>query len=177
METYNLTYKRLIENGFIRANIDLLNEKDVLFFQKGHVNILLKKIYNIEALNNILDEALVIRKVLLDHSCNVWNTYLVICIDCEFDNDDIYLTERDTRAIRKYVIKCEQDLNRIPYLDHIKDEKTPNPIKIINDKDSDNQIIKELVGFFIENQGEKLDLAKTSLITRKVLGMVNINED
>jgi len=77
---------------------------------------------------------------------NIWNSYMLICIEGSVESyfDLVMGIERDTTALRKYIIWQESDLNRIPFLDNtISEDVKPN--RILEKEFEGNNDVKDLI--------------------------------
>lgn len=172
MDIFNLTHNRLIENGFkVDTAIEMENMGSVFYRSKIH-NVILRKIHNTEEIKSIKSFSLNVRGIMMDYEENIWNTYLLFCIPNEVDAETNYEIERNTIAIRKYVICNEADLNRVPFLDEFKEVKKIN--KSDKELEETNEYIKVIIDFLKVNLGHqnKLDKNQIDEVTKKITDMV-----
>lgn len=120
VDVLNLIHNRLEEKNFSFA----VNEGSVIsdiglsLYQNDIYKVLVYKVEKID-LNEIKNVAFKIRNFFISNNLNVWNAYLLICSNKVLEKEMVYLLERDTLALRKYVVQTEKDLSRIPFLDNI----------------------------------------------------------
>lgn len=89
---------------------------------------------------------------MLDYKLNINNTYLILCTNIKIDYETFFMIERDTKALRKYVIRNEKDLNRIPFLDNTEGSKGES-IQM-NYEVEENDYLKEILNYIKENSGQ-----------------------
>lgn len=123
MELLNYLHNRLENKSFslVSEENSIISELGLSFYQHSIFKVLVYKTDHID-LEKVKTVAFKVRNFFLSKDYNVWNTYFLICTNEELEKEMVYVIERDTAALRKYVIQNENDLNRIPFLDEV----TPN---------------------------------------------------
>lgn len=172
MDIFNSTHNRLLENGFSIYKIEDIEKMSAVFYKSVIHNVILKKIHNAEEMKSLKSFSINSRSIMLDSNENVWNTYLLFCIDNEIDFETNYKIERDTRALRKYAICNESDLDRVPFLDEHREIKKPTK-NVVNIDDSDEYLLA-IINFLEENDGQqnKLNTNQIDSVTKKIIDMV-----
>ncbi|WP_211656158.1 ABC-three component system middle component 1 [Planococcus alpniumensis] len=147
MLAYNLVKDRLYSCKYLHKEFEWTAALGVVAFSKEHINVFVKP-YNsdVEAKDIITDTMRVREKLAESQGINIWNSYMLICPEESIEkNVDLILTvEKDTTALRKYVIYSETDINRIPFLDDTISENV-KPKKILEDEYQGSENVKELV--------------------------------
>ncbi|WP_434401609.1 hypothetical protein M1Q06_03520 [Planococcus sp. 11815] len=172
MDIYNLILNRLEDKEFeIVENLDV--EKIGATLLKSSVyHVVIKKLHyrvQMDILNSFLFD---IKSVLMENQININNSYLLLCFDTKIDYETFFIIERDTKALRKYVIVNENDLNRIPFLDNLNEDKVSLNIDYIAEE---NIYLTELSSFMNEKQGQQYKL-KPSEISEGVERILHIME-
>lgn len=164
MDTFNFTNNRLIEKGFKPTESQEIEKLGAVTYSSPINHVVLKKIHTHEQLLDIRSYSTDIRNIILNEKLNINNTYLLFCINEEIDYETFFLIERDTRSLRKYVIRNEKDLNRIPFLDNIKVNENVN-INIEKEKgeEEDNYYLLKVFDFLTENSGQHNKLSKEQI--------------
>lgn len=103
------------ELGFDILDENRLVDLGCTLYSNNHFYVVVKY-YKHPSKEIIRNESIKIREELFHLNFNVWNAYFLICIDDSVTKDFMYLTEKDTKGIRKYVIKDLKDFDRIPIL-------------------------------------------------------------
>ncbi|WP_271397720.1 ABC-three component system middle component 1 [Salinicoccus roseus] len=153
MNTYNFTFFRLKEKGFTQDK-EALSDIGVALFKNDTVNVVLQNLDVGIDMEYVRKESIDIRRRLHEIGLNVWNTYYILCIEDEnFRSDDMLFIERDSSGLRKYVIRHEEDLNRILFLDNLPVNKIENPIKIQDNVSEKDRTIKIIFEFIEKNEG------------------------
>lgn len=160
-KNYKMTKKDIFPDEFTN---------DFLYCSNEQLNInLIAKEYTNFSFDEIVQEVIDIRSILVKKNMNIWNTYFLILLEDTYEENEneyqVYSIERNSQGLRKYVIKNENDLYRIPF---VKNDKTSNKEldfdktinEIINTSDTElNNIFKWLVN------EEDIDI-ETKLITK-----------
>ena len=160
MHVFNFINNRLEEMGFYREDNQGLFSLGITCYVNERRNVLLKNFIQEPTIQEIKKESLEIREILLSQNKNIWNTYYLICLENENKDvnerdDNTYLLERDTTAIRKYIIQnVKIDINRIPFLDD-------STFVMESDKNSFNdtlteksELIKKASSLIQDNEGD-----------------------
>ncbi len=156
MNAYEITFTRLKEKGFIEEKERVLSHLGVTVLKKEHLNVIIQNLDVGMGLKDIKKETIRIREKLHQVQINVWNTYYILCADEEtVDNEHLFFIERDSTGLRKYVVKEEEDINRIPFLDNQPVNRIDNPIKIKDSIAKDDKTIELLFNFIEENNGDE----------------------
>jgi len=177
VDTFNFTNNRLIEKGFKPTESQEIEDLGAVTYRSSINHVVLKKIHTHEELEDIRAYSTDIRNIILNEKLNVNNTYLLFCINEEIDYETFYLIERDTRALRKYVIRNERDLNRIPFLDNIKENENAN-INIEKEEGKeveDNYYLLKIFEYLTENTGQHNKLS-TEQIEGSVKKIIDLAE-
>lgn len=139
MKSFNIVHNRLTEKAFKTLENEDMEKLGFSLYENEKIRVLLKQVHTDLEIENIQLYSNQIRNILLEHSKNIYNTYLIICIDEEIEYEKFFMIERNNIALRKYVIRDEKDLIRIPFLDNITDETENNP-KNLNDIEFDIEL-------------------------------------
>ena len=121
MDIFNVINNRLIEKGFQSLDLLEIEKLGAVIYRSSINHVVLKKIHTYEEIDEIKTFSSKIRSIQLDEKVNISNTYLLFCITKSIDYETFFMIERDTNALRKYVIRNEMDLNRIIFLDNLMD--------------------------------------------------------
>lgn len=152
MLVYNLVKDRLFSCGFSYLELDWTINMGVVAFKKGHINVFLKPYdENIKA-TDILNDAIEVRKHLEKNpEINIWNSYILICPKAsgKVYTELVMKVEKDTTALRKYLIYEEKDVNRIPFLDNT-DSESVKPKRISDEGYQGIEEIRVLVNLVQE---------------------------
>jgi hypothetical protein len=153
LNIYEVTFNRLQEKGFLQEKESVVSHLGVALFRKGNINIIIQNLDKGMKIDDIKQESIRIREKLHQIQINVWNTYYILCADEEIvEGEDLFFIERDSSGLRKYVVKEEEDLNRILFLDNQPVNKINNPIQI-KDKIPENDETVKIIFKFIEDNG------------------------
>lgn len=158
MDIFNFTHNRLIEMEFRPFHIDGIESVGGVVYKSPVNYVVLKKAHTFEELkNNNAYYSTEIRTLMLDNKLNINNTYLIICTDINVDYETFFIIERDTKALRKYVIRNENDLNRIPFLDNSV-KNTDNNIELVYESE-ENIYLQELLNYIREKTHQQNKLS------------------
>lgn len=147
MLTYNLVKERLFFYDYSYQEFEWTAALGIVAFSKGHINVFLKSYGSDIEAKDIINDTMQVRQQLAEsHGINIWNSYMLICPGglSESYVDLILKVEKDTTALRKYVICNESDINRIPFLDNTISENV-KPKKILENEYQGTEEVKELV--------------------------------
>ncbi|MCU4804542.1 hypothetical protein OCF14_08870 [Bacillus cereus] len=185
MIVYNLVKERLMQHKFMQLELDWNAELGVVTFRKEHILVFLKLYDNpaVKSQDIIEDIVKVRRKLEKRPEFNIWNSYMLVCLNTSFDSyiELVMKVEKDTTAIRKYLVNEEKDLDRIPFLDNTR-SKIVEPKKWF-DKETFSELgdIQEIVDYirkFTFEDGEKLTPKKAkNLLEEKYKKELVIDED
>jgi len=143
-----------MEKGFIKERESVLSHLGVTILKKEHLNVIIQNLDIGMELKDIKEEVIRMREKLHQVQINVWNTYYILCADEQIvDNENLFFIERDSTGLRKYVVKEEEDINRIPFLDNQPVNRIDNPIKIKDSMSKNDKTIDFLFNFIEENNG------------------------
>jgi hypothetical protein len=172
MDIFNSTHNRLVENGFSAIEIHDIERMSAVLYKSNIHNVIVKKIHNNEELKAIKSYSINIRNVMLDNKDNVWNTYLLFCIENNIDFETAFKIERDTRALRKYAIRSELDLDRVPFLDKLREIK--KPVKNVVEINEGDVYLKTIIDYLTAHDGQqnKLTANQIDAATKKIIDMV-----
>ncbi|MEQ6047981.1 hypothetical protein U2I53_03015 [Lysinibacillus capsici] len=121
MNIFNLTHNELEDLGFTRnpEEIEEINSIGCVLYTNSKFNILVKYFTNPKE-EIIREESIRLREQLFYSNFNVWNSYYIVCVNDSVSKDFTYLLEKDTKGLRKYVVKSKKDFDRIPIFDKTK---------------------------------------------------------
>lgn len=143
---------QLLRKGFDLIQLSEFENTEYVLFRKGHTFAIICHYVNQPSLDSIEEEAQNLRNIMHKNRINAWNTYLLISFEREIDFNDLFVIERSSSSMRRYVITNEIDFNRIPFLDNI--EVITNPFKITSQTTVGNdEQIKKIIGFFQKHNG------------------------
>jgi len=144
---------QLFYKGFNLVQLNDFEGTEYALFRKDHIHIIICHYVNQLDINSIEEEAQNLRILMHKNKINAWNTYLLISFDEEIEFTDLFVIERSSKSMRRYVIRNEKDFNRIPFLDNI--DVISNPFEITSQTTVGNdKQIKRIINFFQENSGE-----------------------
>lgn len=172
MDIYNSINNRLIEKGFKSIESQEIEDLGAVTYRSTINHVVLKKIHTHAELQDIRSFSTKIRNIMLNGNVNINNTYLLFCISGEINYETFYMIERDTRAFRKYVIRNEMDLNRIPFLDNlIENEKSSINVK---SEQEDNFYLLKIFDFLSIHSGQHNKLSKEQIdnSVKKIIDLV-----
>ncbi len=127
MSNFNRVHNRLIQKNFKTLENEEVEREGFSLYVNETISVFLKQIHTELELENIKFYSNQIRLILLEQGKNIYNSYLIICADKEMDYEKFYMIERNNIVLRKYVVRDENDLNRIPFLDNTIDEGVNKP--------------------------------------------------
>ncbi|MGU3397251.1 ABC-three component system middle component 1 [Priestia sp. D51] len=161
MDIFNSTNNRLIEKGF--ESIDLLEIENLgAVTYKSSINyVVMKKIHNHQELKNIKSYAAEIRNILLSQKINIWNAYLFFCVSENINYETFFMVERDTKSLRKYVIRNDLDLDRIPFIDNHIGYKKIDPNVTTNSEE--NPYLTRIFDFITTHNGRQNKFSPTEV--------------
>ncbi|MDQ0721911.1 histidyl-tRNA synthetase [Paenibacillus sp. W4I10] len=174
MDIFNTTHNRLLDNGFAVYYSKEIEALGASFYKSTINNVVLKKLHYDEELSLIRTFSWDLRSILMEGKENIWNTYVLFCVDDEIDFETIYKIERDTKSLRKYAICSELDLNRIPFLDEYREIKKPTKNDVV--VGDGNEYLKEIIHFIEESDGRqnKLTVDQLNALMNKIINMVEL---
>lgn len=165
MLVYNLIKERLFIHGFSYLESDWTKKLGIVAFRKAHINVFLKAYDKDIQMSDIIRDTIGVRKHLeKSFEVNIWNSYMLFCPG---KSDESYIdlamkVEKDTTALRKYLIIEESDINRIPFLDNTNSESV-KPKKILDEEVKKMGEVQELVNYVKEltlKEGGKISAKK-----------------
>lgn len=118
MNIFNRTHNELEELGF-KMNKEEIEEIDSIgcvLYSNSKFNILVKYFANPKE-EFIREESIRLRERLFYLNYNVWNSYYLVCVNDSVSKEFTYLLEKETKGLRKYVVKSIKDFDRIPLFD------------------------------------------------------------
>jgi hypothetical protein len=174
MDIFNATHNRLLENGFEVFDMEEIEKLGASIYKSAVHNVVLKKLHYSEEIGLIKSFSMEIRSILMESKENIWNTYLLYCIGSEIDFETNYKIERDTKALRKYAICSELDLNRVPFLDEFRAIK--KPVKNEVTLEDGSEYLQEIIHFLQESNGKQNKLSSDQLdgLMKRILKMVEL---
>ncbi|MFT4407461.1 ABC-three component system middle component 1 [Bacillus cereus] len=169
----------LEKHGFKRNKVEAIDKLGIVLYEHEYINVLVKNYNIVPDSKHIGDEAIELRERLLMQDMNVWNAYYLICIDNEVKFDDVYIIERNTRGLRKYVIREIFDLSRIPFLDNKSKIMGIDVQKRNYEKMEIPPIVEKIEEQIKNNNGveERLNNKRIEEIVFKIISRVNNNEN
>ncbi|MEB6550959.1 hypothetical protein MXL46_18025 [Heyndrickxia sporothermodurans] len=126
MNNFNLVHNRLIQKNFKALENEEVEKLGFSLYGNETIRVFLKRLHMELELENINIYSNQIRILLLEQSENIYNSYLILCTDEEINYEKFFMIERNNIALRKYVVRDENDLNRIPFLDNTVDKNGGN---------------------------------------------------
>ncbi|MCP3742385.1 ABC-three component system middle component 1 [Rossellomorea sp. BNER] len=164
MDIFNLTNNRLIENGFEPYDLLEIEGMGSAIYRSSIYHVVMKKIHSNEELKDIKSYSTNIRNIMLNERVNTCNTYLFFCIDKQIDYETFFRIERDTTALRKYVIRNEMDFKRIPFLDNLTEE-TQNGVEELKNNQDENFYLLKIYDFITSHNGHHNKLSQLEIET------------
>lgn len=156
MNNFNVVHNRLIQKNFKVLQNEEVEKIGFSLYENETTRVFLKQLHTELELENINDYSNQIRILLLDIGENIFNSYLILCADENLDYENFYMIERNNIALRKYVVRYESDLNRIPFLDNIEDLKEDNTNTLKENEYNDE--VKFIHSLLRGYEGEKIKL-------------------
>lgn len=170
MNNFNLVHNRLMKLKFKLIENTELESEDLTVYKNQHITVFLKQLnftINEDNLNNLLS---CIKMSSMDMNFNIYNSYLILTYENEISYEDFYNIERNNLFLRKYVVRNNYDLSRIPFLDiDNQDTKTnkQKPSDLNISIESENEIfnkIRKLNGSLTTLNDEKIQFLTNTLI-------------
>lgn len=169
----------LLQNNNFEQVIDLeeINILGLLYYKSEERNVF---IYSIKENDNLICDinniAFKLKSVLKNKDINVWNSYMIICINIKEIDKDIMLIERDSKYLRKYVVIDDLDFERIYFLN--KNDKSDS-FKEKNKKESDINLstdIEYIISKMRDDQGNirKIDTKEIDEIVNHIFKQVGV---
>lgn len=180
MNIVNRVHNELESLNFERIlDIEELNKIGFSLYTNGKINIAVKYYHYNPSFDLIKVESNKLREELFNLRYNIWNSYVFICVNNNNeDRDFVYLVEKDTKGLRKYVIQTVKDFDRLPFLNTKKVASEFTEINSINK--INNSEVNTILEYIKINQGteKKLSLTEIDYIVNKMLNRVtNENEN
>ncbi|MEK5141431.1 MULTISPECIES: ABC-three component system middle component 1 [Paenibacillus] len=164
MEAYNRTFQQLIDADFQETEIANMKDWGVKCFTNGQTISILQRWETEMNTNQIMNEASRMRDLLLRNRLNAWNAYYLLCAGTEAINDEmVYYIEREASALRKYVIRTENDLKRIPFLDINIGNTEGNELNIVEDTSQYGDNVTRLVEYLRQHNGERAKFSQKKI--------------
>lgn len=133
----------LNKNRFKLIENENIKKLDLLYYTNQKINVFLgNQNYQSIGYKEINDLAYKLREVLIKKNINIYNSYLIYCIEYkDIKEEDLILLERSSKYLRKYIVRDNKDIERIFFLNNNLEYKNIkyNPFPDIN------QDIQELV--------------------------------
>ncbi|EDZ57073.1 conserved hypothetical protein [Bacillus cereus H3081.97] len=156
MSNFNRVHNRLIQKNFKTLENEEVEREGFSLYINGTISVFLKQIHTELELENIKFYSNQIRLILLEQGKNIYNSYLIICADKEMDYEKFYMIERNNIVLRKYVVRDENDLNRIPFLDNTIDEGINKPDTLQETECTEE--VKRVLSLVKQHDGENIKL-------------------
>ncbi|MBY6053430.1 ABC-three component system middle component 1 [Cytobacillus firmus] len=161
MNIFNRINNELEELAFKR-NEEQIEEIDAIgcvLYSNNKFNILVKY-FGKPKENEIREEAIRLREALYYLNYNIWNSYYLVCVEDSVSKDFTYLLEKETKGLRKYVIKSISDFDRIPFFDK---SQSGNDFEIEFSDEEGNAEVAKILELVKRNNG-----LETNLTNQKV---------
>jgi len=112
---FNSTHNELEKMGFTinKKVIEEIKSIGCTVYSNSNFNVLVKFFAN-PSEEIIREESIQLRENLFYLNYNVWNSYFLVCVEDTVSKDFTYVLEKETKGIRKYVVKNVKDFDRIP---------------------------------------------------------------
>jgi len=174
--TYGQAYATINKMGFSKIEEARFNPLGVVCYKNTHIHVVLQNWDKGMSIESIGEECRDIRSLLMDMGANVWNAYYLLCSNLDDIDDDLaFFIERNSASLRKYVIRQDGDLNRIPFLDDIKVNKIDNPLSFTESINETDSITSVLLTEVKKVNGHKSNLNK--IVIKDVVNLILSNED
>lgn len=172
MDIYNFINNRLIEKGFESINSPEIEDLGAITYKSNINQVVLKKIHILSEVQDIRAFSIKIRNIMINENVNINNTYLLFCTNEKVDYETFFKIERDTSALRKYVIRNEKDLNRIPFLDNLIENANVS-INVKREQEDDFYLLKifDLLRTY-SGQHNKLSKEQIDTSVKKIIDLV-----
>lgn len=161
---YKVTFNRLNQLGFRELKEHTMD--GLAWFKDEIVDVFLQQWDETISLETILDECQRSREMIMKMGGNPWNSYYLLCADNDdLEEQNVYLIEHNSLAMRKYVIRSEYDLKRIPFLDmlNVVENIEANRMNIVNGSVSGTAM--KFIEYLIENDGANVRFKKDEVIS------------
>ncbi|WP_100404124.1 ABC-three component system middle component 1 [Bacillus sp. FJAT-42315] len=156
MNNFNVVHNRLIQQNFKALENEEVEKIGFSLYENETIRVFLKRLHMELELEKINIYSNQIRILLLEQSQNIYNSYLILCTDEEISYEKFFMIERNNIALRKYVVRDEKDLNRIPFLDNTVDKNGKNPANL---KETEyNEEVKVLFSLLKQYDSENIKL-------------------
>lgn len=110
--------QKILENkNFEIKNMDSIDNLGLAYYINEEKNVFVYYI-NKDVFMDIDEISFKLRETLIREKINIWNSYLIICVESNKFTEDIINIERNSKYIRKYVVKDLYDIQRIYFLDN-----------------------------------------------------------
>ncbi|MDK2563931.1 hypothetical protein QOZ84_10245 [Romboutsia sedimentorum] len=158
----------LRENKFKIVEEKKIKSLDLIYYKNNHINVFLgNQDYSTIGFEEINNLAYHLREVLIDSDINLYNSYLIYCIDNGgIKEEEIILLERNSKYLRKYIIRQIEDMDRLFFLNNASNKVDIDINKIPKINEDMKQIINKMV---YDEKISKLDSKKIDLIVNNIL--------
>lgn len=173
MDMVNVLLK-LHNKEFTLLNIKEFDDFDISLFTRKHHNVNLCRYVGKLNQNIINEHARIIRSAMHSNGLNAWNSYMLITTDYEITHEEQFMIERDSKSIRRYVIRDESDFLRIPFLDDI--EVVRNPLNLTSESKNKMSLLLSKINTFIKENGGEHGRIKNSEIVKNVPNIFDLEE-
>jgi hypothetical protein len=173
--TYGIAYTAINKMGFSEIEDARFNQLGVVCYKNTHIHVVLQNWDDGMSIESVGTECRVIRSLLMEMGANVWNAYYLLCSSSDDIDDDLaFYIERNSVSLRKYVLRQDVDLNRIPFLDDIMINEIDNPLSFTESINETDSIISVLLTEVKKTDGHKSNLNKT--VIKDVVNFILSNE-
>lgn len=164
MNMYNQTFKAINNKDFVEIKHTQFDQLGLVCYKNSRIQVVLQKWDNGMTTKTVENDCQIIRNLLLELGENVWNTYYLLCSSSEgIDDDQAFFIERNSVSLRKYVVRYENDLNRIPFLDVTQVNQVDNPLSLTEGLIETDSIISSLLSEVQKRDGAKINLNKNTI--------------
>ncbi|WP_338658338.1 ABC-three component system middle component 1 [Paraclostridium sordellii] len=109
--------KVLKDNSFTIKHMDSIENLGLVYYTNNEKYVFVYYIKE-DVFMDIDEISFKLREILIKEKVNIWNTYLIICVESKTFIEDIINIERNSKYLRKYVVKELLDIQRIYFLDN-----------------------------------------------------------
>ncbi|OMF22098.1 hypothetical protein BK133_27180 [Paenibacillus sp. FSL H8-0548] len=170
MQTYEKVYTTINQTGFTQVEHFQFNQLGVVCYTNNQIHVILQNWDDGMSIESVENECQIIRRLLMEIGANIWNSYYILCSTQDNIEDDLaFFIERSSASLRKYVIRLESDLNRVPFLDDIPVKKMDNPVFLTTRLTETDAIISTLL-----EEVKRLDGHTTSLNRQSIKDVVEL---
>lgn len=161
----------LLKCEFQEINNSKANTLNFLHYKNKQINVFVKNINKENIDQKKLNEmTYYLREELINQRINIFNSYVIFCIDCDTEEEDLILIERNSKYIRKYVVRDEFDFQRIHFLDK-ESNLIDNKNESLCDSENIDADVLDIIQAMLDSEGEirKLLNPEINLIVKKIM--------